>query len=76
MTITQLNELIAAEEGEYLEFKEAKTHFHFDKLCKYCSALAGVLDTFLTADIMLWLGKRAFIPEERVWIEKLIKPCY
>lgn len=28
-------------EGEHLECKEAKTDFHFDKLLKYCAALAN-----------------------------------
>ena len=28
-------------EGEHLEFKEAKQNFHFDKLVKYCAALAN-----------------------------------
>ena len=26
---------------EHLEFKEAKANFHFDKLLKYCAALAN-----------------------------------
>ena len=30
-----------AEEGEHLEFKEAKSNFHFEKLVKYCTALAN-----------------------------------
>jgi ATP-dependent DNA helicase RecG len=29
------------DEGERLEFKEAKTSFHFEKLAKYCAALAN-----------------------------------
>ncbi|MEK7409008.1 MAG: ATP-binding protein [Acidobacteriota bacterium] len=28
-------------EGEHLECKEAKANFHFDKLLKYCAALAN-----------------------------------
>ena len=31
----------AASEHQRLEFKEAKTQFDFDKLCKYCVALAN-----------------------------------
>ena len=30
-----------ADEGEHLEFKEAKANFHFEKLVKYCAALAN-----------------------------------
>lgn len=29
------------QENEHLEFKEAKNNFHFDKLVKYCAALAN-----------------------------------
>lgn len=36
-----LQELLKASEGEHLEFKEAKSNFHFDKLLKYCAALAN-----------------------------------
>ncbi|NLF73612.1 MAG: hypothetical protein GX575_31625 [Candidatus Anammoximicrobium sp.] len=41
---TELNELqewMQAPEGEHLEFKEAKQNFHFEKLLKYCAALAN-----------------------------------
>ena len=30
-----------AREGEHLEFKEAKNNFHFEKLVKYCAAMAN-----------------------------------
>jgi len=33
----------AGDEGEHLEFKEAKNSFSFDKLAKYCAALANEL---------------------------------
>ena len=32
---------LAAKEDEHLEFKEAKEHFDFEKLTKYCAALAN-----------------------------------
>src|SRR5262245_44942812 len=37
----RLQELLAARENEHLEFKEAKAGFHFEKLVKYCAALAN-----------------------------------
>ena len=37
----KLQEWMDADEGEHLEFKEAKANFHFDKLLKYCAALAN-----------------------------------
>lgn len=40
-TIEQLLELLQAEEGEHLEFKEAKERYDFEKLAKYCAALAN-----------------------------------
>lgn len=41
ITVDQLNEIITDLEGEILEFKEAKNHYEFDNLGKYCSALAN-----------------------------------
>ena len=40
-TSQQLQEWLTAKEDEHLEFKEAKANFHFDKLVKYCAALAN-----------------------------------
>jgi ATP-dependent DNA helicase RecG len=40
-SIQDLEEWLRAREGEHLEFKEAKQNFHFDKLVKYCAALAN-----------------------------------
>ena len=37
----QLQQWLAAKEGEHLEFKEAKANFHFERLVKYCAALAN-----------------------------------
>jgi ATP-dependent DNA helicase RecG len=37
----QLEEWLTAKEDEHLEFKEAKNSFHFEKLVKYCAALAN-----------------------------------
>jgi ATP-dependent DNA helicase RecG len=39
--IKALEELIREKEGENLEFKSARTNFHFDDLTKYCVALAN-----------------------------------
>jgi ATP-dependent DNA helicase RecG len=39
--ISDLEALLAAPEAERLEFKEAKANFHFEKLAKYCAALAN-----------------------------------
>ena len=40
-TLEQLAEWVNAREGEHLECKEAKRSFHFDKLVKYCAAIAN-----------------------------------
>ena len=40
-TSQQLQEWMTAQENEHLEFKEAKANFHFEKLVKYCAALAN-----------------------------------
>ena len=37
----QLADWLNAKEDEHLEFKEAKNNFHFEKLVKYCAALAN-----------------------------------
>jgi len=37
----QFGKLINSNEDEHLEFKEAKNHFDFEKLVKYCVALAN-----------------------------------
>ena len=43
MTVSgqQLQDWLHAREDEHLEFKEAKNNFHFEKLVKYCAALAN-----------------------------------
>ena len=41
ITLGQLDDWLTANEDEHLEFKEAKSNFHFDKLVKYCAALAN-----------------------------------
>jgi ATP-dependent DNA helicase RecG len=41
MSLEQLQELMKARENEHLEFKEAKANFHFERLVKYCVALAN-----------------------------------
>jgi len=41
VTSQQLQEWLNAKECEHLEFKEAKNNFHFEKLVKYCAALAN-----------------------------------
>jgi hypothetical protein len=40
-TVAQLAEWLRGKENEHLEFKEARNNFHFDKLVKYCAALAN-----------------------------------
>ena len=40
-TLPQLHEWMAGRENEHLEFKEAKNHFDFELLVKYCVALAN-----------------------------------
>ena len=41
ISLEELQELMNAMEGENLEFKEAKQSYQFDKLLKYCAALAN-----------------------------------
>ena len=81
MTVSnqQLQEWLNAGENEHLEFKEAKSNFHFEKLVKYCAALAnegggaivlGVTDTRPRQVV----GSQAFSDLERTkagLIEKL-----
>lgn len=40
-SITEIESLLNEREGEHLEFKEAKNQYDYDKLAKYCSALAN-----------------------------------
>jgi ATP-dependent DNA helicase RecG len=37
----RLRRLLRARENEHLEFKEARNNFHFEKLVRYCAALAN-----------------------------------
>ena len=37
----QIDEWLRGKEDEHLEFKEAKTRYDFEKLVKYCAALAN-----------------------------------
>lgn len=39
--IDELNSLLKSSEDEHLEFKEAKNHYDFEELVKYCIALAN-----------------------------------
>lgn len=41
VTNAQIDEWLSSKENERLEFKEAKNSFQFDKLVKYCAALAN-----------------------------------
>lgn len=41
ITLEQLSALMKAKEAEHLEFKEAKERFDFEKLVRYCVALAN-----------------------------------
>jgi len=41
MKLAEFQEILAAREDEHLEFKEAKHNFHFERLIKYCVALAN-----------------------------------
>ena len=40
-SLEQLQQWMESNEDEHLEFKEAKDHFDFEKLVKYCAALAN-----------------------------------
>ncbi len=40
-TLKRLQEWIESKEGEHFEFKEAKNHYDFEELCRYCVALAN-----------------------------------
>jgi ATP-dependent DNA helicase RecG len=40
-TLVEIEDLLKAREDEHLEFKEAKNQYDYDKLGKYCSALAN-----------------------------------
>lgn len=69
-SLDRLQHWMDCKEGEHLEFKEAKKHYDFEELCKYCAALAnegggrvvlGVTDSRPRAVV----GSRAFDQPER-----------
>ena len=39
--LTEFDALLNSKEDEHLEFKEAKNHYDFEELTKYCAALAN-----------------------------------
>lgn len=41
VSLEQLREFMNSMEGENLEFKEASTNYHFERLAKYCAALSN-----------------------------------
>ncbi len=41
MTLHQLQQWMDSKEDEHLEFKKAENNFHFEKLVKYCAAIAN-----------------------------------
>ncbi len=41
LTPDDIDDLLLARESEHLEFKEARTNFHFEELVQYCAALAN-----------------------------------
>lgn len=41
ISLEHLQTWLTAKEDEHLEFKEAKNHFHFETVVKYCAALAN-----------------------------------
>ena len=41
ISLAQVKDWMNAPEDEHLEFKEAKSNFHFEKLVKYCAAMAN-----------------------------------
>jgi ATP-dependent DNA helicase RecG len=41
VTAAELDRLLTEPEGERLEFKEAKSNYHFEKLVEYCAALSN-----------------------------------
>ena len=41
VTVEQFEEMLAFGEGEHCEFKEARNRYNFEKLVKYCAALAN-----------------------------------
>jgi ATP-dependent DNA helicase RecG len=71
ITLEQLQIWMSGRETEHLEFKEAKRHFDFEELVRYCVALAnegggriilGVTDTMPRQVV----GSRAFENLERM----------
>lgn len=66
MTPAELDRLIQQPEGQTLEFKAAESNFNFDRLCKYCSALANEMGGFLILGVSdrvprRVLGTQAFL---------------
>src|SRR5712691_4497569 len=70
VSVEQLQKWLDAKEDEHLEFKEAKTNFHFETLVKYCVALAneggGKMILGVTDKLpRLVVGSQAFADLER-----------
>jgi ATP-dependent DNA helicase RecG len=70
VAVDELQKWLDAKEDEHLEFKEAKTSFHFETLVKYCVALAneggGTIVLGMTDKLpRTVVGSRAFPDLER-----------
>lgn len=68
--VRKLREWLTATENEHLEFKEARNNFHFEKLMKYCAALANEGGGSIVLGVgdkrpRRVLGTRAFAEVER-----------
>jgi ATP-dependent DNA helicase RecG len=58
VTLTDLEAWLAAPENEHLEFKEARNHFDFEELVRYCVALANERGGYMVLGVTDRLPRR------------------
>jgi ATP-dependent DNA helicase RecG len=76
ITLSQLQQWIDSHENEHLEFKEARNDFSFDKLVRYCAALAnergGMIILGVTGRVPRQIvGTQAFLNLEQIKFDLL-----
>ena len=63
-SVAQLHQWLLEPEGQRLEFKEAKQRYDFEKLLKYCVALAMTIGL---AAALTWLSTRLLNRESAIF---------
>jgi ATP-dependent DNA helicase RecG len=78
ITLSQLQQWIDSRENEHLEFKEARNDFSFDKLVRYCAALANERGGMIILGVTdraprLVVGTQAFLNLEQAKLDLLAR---